>query len=466
MALTLLLFNFAKKQNSTATPADSSGVAVDVVLKNETSLNAPVFLLSGARPNYTYAKFDGAYYFIDDIRSVRNNLYELVCTLDPLATYKADILASSAFVEYATQGNNQITDPRLGVEYGVAGVNVEVAGSAIPYMDVDINDSGFFISVVGQTTTDTYYISAAALEQLFSRTVTWVDDIIDESTIDTSSVESAIGSTMELLLNGFKQLIASGNAADCVRDAYCLPIVAPTSVLSSASQLYLGMFDSRIAANKIIGAGNVERTVTVTIPHQYSDWRKQAPYEVCQLFLPLYGTINIPSDIAADSSSLTVRGILNVRSGDYTYYISGTGRNANEIVVGGNCAAPLAVGASNINMMQAVSAGLGMGVNAAYGNIVGAAASLMSIAPAPHSVGQTGGISNRSARIQCIVYYRNTSDTPGASSGVNGIPIQATRQLSVLSGYVQTKGASVSGSIRGVNRDMINSMLDSGIFIE
>ena len=319
---------------------------------------------------------------------------------------------------------------------------------------------------MGQTTTDTYYISPQALEYVFYSIATWTDQVIDNNTIDTSSVENAIGSTMNLLLQGFKQLIASGNAADCIRDAYCLPIVAPISILAAASPLNLGMFNTTVQANKVIGAGNIEGTTAVAIPHHYSDWRKQEPYEVVQLFLPLYGTINIPSDIAADSASLTVKAILNVRSGDYTYYISGSGRSGNEIVVGGNCCAPLAVGASNINLMQAVASGLSMGVHASYGNFAGAAASLLGISPVPHSTGQTGGISNRLPRVQCYVYYRNTSDSPTGSAATQGIPLQASRQLSTLSGYVQTKEASVSGAIRGTLRDRINNILDTGFFME
>ncbi len=467
MSLTLTLYTFSKRQNSTGIPS-SVGMPVQVTLKNETSLNAPVFLLSGSKPDANYCQFENAYYFIDDIRSVRANLWEIVCTLDVLGTYRTEIGNTSAFIEYATDGNNQIVDPRLGVEYGVAGVNVMTGSGAIPYFEVDINDYAIFISVVGRTSTETYYISAQALAYLFYQTGTWVDTLLDQSTIDTSSVESAVGSTMNLLVEGFKQLIASGNAADCIRDAYCLPIVAPVDILAPAEPLYLGMFNTTIQANRIVGAGNVEKTVNVIIPHEYSDWRRQEPYEICQLFLPAYGTIRIPSDLVADSTSLRIRSILNVRSGDFTYYI-GSGNDAsrtNEIVVGGNCAAPVAVGASNINLMQAVGAGLGMGVNAAYGNFVGAAASLLNISPVPHSVGQTGGISNRAPRIQCYVYYRNTSDSPGSAAAVQGIPAQKTVQLSTLSGYVQTKGASVSGAIRGALRQQINDILDSGFFME
>lgn len=454
MALSLLLFNFAKRQNSTAIPADSAGVAVAVTLKNETSMNAPMFLLSGQRPNYSYAKFDNAYYFIDDVRSVRDNLFELVCSLDVLGTFRAQIGETNAFVEYAADGNGQIVDPRLEVEFGIAGFNYEAAGDVVPGGLVTAQGSKY-ITVLGQTGAATYWIAQTNLDNLFSSIANWTQGVIDRTSLET------------ILDTSMRQLIGSGSAADCVRDAYCLPVGAIPDVLGQTENIYLGMFNTGISGNKVTGSGLATKTTSIRIPHQYSDWRKQAPYEIVQLFLPMYGTITIPSDIAADSTSLSIECRLNVRSGDFTYYISGNGRNGKEITVGGNCASPLAVGASNLNVpgsMGALASGV---VSAAFSNPGGViASSLQILSPAPHGTGATGGISNTYPNAQCFVYYRNTSGAPGNLATSQGIPLFAQRQLSSLSGYVKTRGASVSGSIRGALREMINSILDSGFFME
>ena len=453
MALTLTLYIFTKRQNSTAIPS-SGGRAVDVVLKKETSFNNPSFILNGGRPSENYASFEGAYYFIDDIVSIRDDVWELVCSIDPLGTLRSAILSTSAFVEYAAQGNGQIVDSRLGVEYGVAGIDFSTA-SVFPGSLI-LSSGSKYITVVGQTTTETYYVSDTALKGLFQSIAQWADN-----TIDTTSLET-------IITTGLKQLIGSGNAAECVRDAYILPCGPITSILDGAETIYLGMFNTGITGYKISGSGDVEKTTSIDIPHHYGagDWRRQAPYEICQLFLPLYGTINIPSDIAADSSSLTIECRLNARSGDFTYYISGSGRSGKEIVVGGNCSAPLAIGASNINMSQAVHAGLNMGSNAMFGNIPGMAASLLSMSPVPSTTGQAGGVSNKYPNAQCMIYWRNTSDVPGANAGVQGLPLQATRQISTLSGYVQTRGFSVGGTARNWIKQRVNELMDSGVFVE
>ena len=93
MALTLTLYAFTKRKNSTAIPTDA-GVVVDVVLKKETSFNNPVFVLHGGMPTATYAQFQGAYYFIDDLISVRDDIWELVCSIDPLGTLRAGIMGA------------------------------------------------------------------------------------------------------------------------------------------------------------------------------------------------------------------------------------------------------------------------------------------------------------------------------------------------------------------------------------
>lgn len=450
--LTVQFGNFSKRKNSTARPA-SLAAPFSVALKENTSYDNPTFKLTAAAFDYNYCKWDDRYYFVVDIISERNNGWSVVCELDLMATYRSEIHNTNAFVEYAADGNDDIPDTRLGVEYGVAGVNV--TNAAVFPGGLIYAPGSKYITVLGQSTTDTYYISDASLSALFNAINTWQDSVIDNTSIDT------------ILETGLKQLIGSGSAAECIRDAYMLPNAPIPGTLGSAENIRLGMYNTGVAGNKISGNGEAIETTTISIPHQYNDWRKQSPYEICQLFLPLYGTINIPSDIAADSTSLTIECRLNVRSGDYTYYISGNGRNGNEIVVGGNCAAPLPVGASNINVASNIG-GIASGLIQAAAGLPGGAisASLSILSPVPHSTGAAGGISNKYPNAQCMIYYRNTSATPRSIATSQGKPLLAQRRLGDLSGYVQTKGASVSGTLHGEQYDRVNAILDGGAFIE
>ena len=70
---TLTTYSFAKRKNSTAQP--SGGSQIDVMLKDGTSLLAPVFLLNTASVSFNYCSFEGRYYFVTDIKSINNGLW-------------------------------------------------------------------------------------------------------------------------------------------------------------------------------------------------------------------------------------------------------------------------------------------------------------------------------------------------------------------------------------------------------
>lgn len=88
--------NFSKRQNSTKQP--TGGSVCDVVMKRECSILNPVFLLDGVDPSVNYCRWNGRYYFINDIVLQNNNIYELRCDIDVLATWKTQIGASSQYV--------------------------------------------------------------------------------------------------------------------------------------------------------------------------------------------------------------------------------------------------------------------------------------------------------------------------------------------------------------------------------
>lgn len=72
----------------------------DVLLKRDTSILRPVLVINSAQDiytyNYMYISEFGRYYFIDDIRSVHDNIWEISAHVDVLETYKAEILSNTA----------------------------------------------------------------------------------------------------------------------------------------------------------------------------------------------------------------------------------------------------------------------------------------------------------------------------------------------------------------------------------
>lgn len=72
----------------------------DVLLKRDTSILRPVLVVNSVQDiymyNYMYISEFGRYYFIDDIRSVHDNIWEISAHVDVLETYKAEILSNTA----------------------------------------------------------------------------------------------------------------------------------------------------------------------------------------------------------------------------------------------------------------------------------------------------------------------------------------------------------------------------------
>lgn len=75
---------------------------VAVVLKNTTDIMDPTFTLSGVAwsdlddVNYLYAPDLNRYYFVTDIQSVRNGVFDLVCHVDVLESYASEIRQQTA----------------------------------------------------------------------------------------------------------------------------------------------------------------------------------------------------------------------------------------------------------------------------------------------------------------------------------------------------------------------------------
>ena len=463
MALTVTFFNFSKRQNSTAVPT-SGGTAVSVLLKNETSLNNPVFVLSGARPtDINYAMFDGAYYFIDDIRSIRNNLYEISCSIDILATYRAAIQGTSAFVEFASAGHTDIMDKRI---VPLSPVTQRVASG-----NLLISRSGCYIlSVVGNEGCVQYACDAATLQNILMSVQEWAFTALLQGQNE-----------FDILRIGFSQLISQGSALDAVRSCKWIPL-AKSDIPTTPKEIFLGNYDTGIRGDAIT---DIIKTfgVEITIPFTRAGWLRLHPYTDVFVYLPFVGVVNIDNPYMQASDELTINVSVNIVSGEIAYSLM-----IDSVIIGtygGNCGASIDFGTTITPGLQiangvihgATAIGL-VAATAATGGAaalasIGAASTVISAAEAALMPKQTsvGGIqggvgAGLVTAATVFVLEHGISGEIGNMADVQGLPYFDTALLSSLSGYVQTRGASVGGGIRGVLRDRINGMLDRGIYLE
>lgn len=112
-------YTTAKKQNSTLQP--SGGTTIDVKLKDGTDLISPVFILNyGSVPTWTSVLFEGRYYFVSNIESIRNDLWAISCSIDALATYKTQIGSQTLYVvRSSNRFDGAIVDQNYPVKTGI-----------------------------------------------------------------------------------------------------------------------------------------------------------------------------------------------------------------------------------------------------------------------------------------------------------------------------------------------------------
>ena len=91
---------FNKRKNSTKRP--SGGHKRNVVLLDDVSLYSPVFQSEYWDYNDNYCYWANRYYYVTDVVTLRQNLFEVHCEIDPLATWKDDIMNTTAFVTFST----------------------------------------------------------------------------------------------------------------------------------------------------------------------------------------------------------------------------------------------------------------------------------------------------------------------------------------------------------------------------
>ena len=174
MAFTITAYNFSKRVNSTKQPAGLTGTDYSVVLKDRTSYENPVFLLSTETlPAFNYVQWGTWYYFVDDIVVVRNDLYEVKCSVDVLATYKTEIGQTSAFILYDTAANTEIPDHRLSTKTSVTYAQEFSPGS----FNMFEASQTIIVGIVGQDSTNHWAMDAATARTLLAGLDNWMDNI-------------------------------------------------------------------------------------------------------------------------------------------------------------------------------------------------------------------------------------------------------------------------------------------------
>lgn len=477
------LYTFSKRRNSTGRPtAETSGETFDVVLKSPTSYRTPAFIIqkSGGFP-YNYATWGDWYYFIDDVISIGNERFEVRCSLDILATLKTEIMATSAFVLYDTAANSEIPDIRLST-VTTRGIR-SASGAFLSLGQVDpsaaivvmgiTSENGVSFFAVDQDTASTllHEINNQTLDTLFPPV---------EYDPDSDTLEDIIGWLVDMLATGFRKMFSAGTAPNCITSAKQLPLTLGAAHGNSQS-ITLGQFPTSKRGIEIDRRVYVD-TLSISIPWPFSDWRRRAPYTELYLYCPYFGMVALPTENLIGEGVITIEATIDLPTGESIFEVYGNSTNYYVGSYSSNIGGQFAIGAAGVDVTRGATSIVGATVaGAAIVATGGSAASMAAKLGAAAISGVIGGNTPSASTISgggggAALGLRNTSyifaishDTnvePASVSAVIGTPTMATKQIGTLTGFVQTRCASVSAPHYGGVVDECNALLDGGVYIE
>ena len=466
MALTATFYNFSKRINSTKVPA-IAGTDFSIVLKMPTSRKNPNFRLTSGTFDFNYCKFEGRYYFIDDVVSVREDLWDVTCRMDVLGTYRSEILSTTAYVLYDNIGDTQIIDSRLAIE---TGYSISDSTTEVPQLEYE---GVYAVCVVGKDSTDTWIITDPNS----------LTDLIDSSFMallnpdlpaTQPTVPEQIKVTVDFMLEVLGQIASSGNAPQCIRSCYWIPW--DISGDSASAPIYLGNFKTSVNGSKVQN-NNVAYTFTVSIPWQVNDWRRAEPYTHVYLYLPFIGLVNIPAASVKEWAQLGITYVISKRTGELSVRVNAS--NQEIAIYQGSSGTVVPIGESNINQAQrstAIVQAAGAAASLAAGATVGGAAALAglmgnmnaALAGVPSCIGSNSGGTDAGLPrlIKCFTVLHDTNVAPSSVASTIGLPAFRSESLGSLSGFVQTHSCSVQGVALASDYEEINNYLNTGAFIE
>lgn len=446
-------YNFTKRKNSTKQP-NMQGESYSVALKEETDNVNPTLVVSSFNPvskvfTYCLLNFFGRYYYISRIRSINSKTWEIDLSLDPLATWKNEILNTSAFVLYSTNNyDDSIIDNRLSTK------------AQATYQTSTVQLFDFLDDIMA------YVLTYVASQPTFGGSGVAV---VSQSVL--RNIMSVISDTayVNYIENSLKSLMG---VYDAVIDCIALPY---TPRGSAVDNIFLAGYDTgQVGARP--DPYNVYEA-DISIPWQFNDFRNNPPYTSLLLEIPTIGTVELNASDYIGQSSIHLKAVCDNINGNVVVYVGQgqmklTSNIATKIAIGTVKANALGVVGNSINAItNGVSAltgngGLGdaltSGFNAIISSVqrsvgvIGSNGSYISSVP---SVGEKGV-----ARLISICH--NTNVEPYTLANTIGRPLNQSRIINGLNGYCQTVDFEVNGSMSDDLKEQINSAMNGGVFIE
>lgn len=470
---------FYKRKNSTLRPS-GNGTAYDVYFKENCSIANPTFIIDGVDTTINYIKWNSGswdrYYFVTDIVLQNNNIYEVSCTIDYLATFKNDIGNTEAFISYCEDSPlTMIIDERL-TQRG-ASEHYARTGTEFSYLkDNDLDGC--------------YIMTFAGLQSATSEAPPYVTPyILSRSGVQNVLSDMWTGSIQQKLKEEFNGTV------DCIVSLKWLPLHNIYSAPgTSLGFIYVGtqqIGNTTVAYS--IPPMKVIDSSTITINPPFNDFRQFRPFSQWSLYLPFLGVIEVnPADWISDTS-IRIEAVIDIMNGTITYRLYSIGNYSEQITKGiytTNIGKDIPIAAANFNKSKTIANlassaidAMGNGLASTVlggltGNLIGDATAFSKInlvnlmqnawTVTPSMIGSYEGVSMEvfGLKPKLFITTHDLVEETDSYKRVLGKPFMNTSYINTHSGYIQCNNASVNCDGFDTEKEIINSYLNSGFYYE
>lgn len=460
MALTINFYTFSKKTNSTRQPTGAAALSASCLLKDATSIIAPVFQIQARDPtayNYCYAAAFHRYYFITDI-TWNKGYWEIACKCDVLATYKSTIGSTNGYVlRAANASNGNIIDELYPATTAVT-TSIDYSTNVTTTFTMGFTNfnSGYY--VVGIQGTGSGSVNGVIY---YSLSATQFVTLINNFYANSGNT-AWWGNLQKGVVNSLAKL------DDFITSIRWYPY--PLMYSQTATPIYLGSFDSSVSAFSLEDTRPFIRDVTIMRHPQSAtrgDFLNYAPYSRYEIVDPLVGVLPISSDIAKVIN--TIRCIVTP---DFT-----TGQAKYELATAGgvvfyttyiNFAVDIHLSGNEVNIGAVAGTITSAAANFAVGDYLGAGVGLASAIG--EGIGTPGGNQSSGGFVQygngtfmLRGYFKPLVDEDITNKGR---PLCQWNNPATLSGYMVFENPHVAVAGTAQEIDQINGYLAEGFYYE
>lgn len=414
-------------------------------------------------PSYTGFKIENRYYNVTDIKSVRQNLFEISGEIDVLATYKTEIGSATEYVVRAAGAFNPYI---IDTKYPALADSDMLT---VPLPGLLANDSGSYIVGIVGTGHDTpsgvtyYAFNAFTFSELCLA-------LFDDNYLDNAYTDISLELQKELL-NPFQYIVS----------VYWYPIpYSHFQTVGTEMDVYFGWWKAKYT---VAGQVQTVRAFKLDESSRTFSWEdtfnppkhpqnatrgiylNASPFTKYTLYCYSFGAIPLNPAPFVDGDAGAIEIDVDVFTGVSRLYVACAG---NEMVnLTSQIGVPIQINQNTANFIGGFTSAIKTGVNFAKGNIIGGINGIVSaiedVFPQVQSQGANGSKVAFTELPRIVGEFFNICDEDNATMGR---PLCAPRQINSLSGFIQCENVDIQLASTSVERIKVIDFMEGGFFYE